>query len=120
MKRFLIISGMVLTLGGCATSAPLDLTPTSAASASDPEWIREYDAKMISEQAAIQEASGRRMSRNGQILMWQNLDCMRRVDVSQLRAAKILMQTRGLSRAQAIAETQADPGWEIARQGCDR
>ena len=117
MKRFFILIPVIF-LGACVQAPYIDLTPQARATASDPAWIRELDAEMVKLQTKSQ--AEHRGSLDSQILLWQALECTRGVKLAQARAAHTIAKRKGISRGDAIAETQTDPGWTLAAQRCGR
>ncbi len=122
MKRFLT-SIPVIVLAACVqdlnlTPIPYDLnlTPISHATASDPEWIRKFDADLIKKETGI--LANHRGSLDSRVILWEELNCMHGVYVAQARAAQALSERKGISRGAALAETQSDSGWTIAAQRC--
>lgn len=111
MKRFLILIPIIL-LDACVQAPHIDLTPRPQATASDPEWIHEFDTTLIKAQAKGQ--AGHTGSVGSQILLWQLLECKRGGFLAQARAAHAISRREGISRGDAIAETQIDPGWTLA------
>lgn len=106
----------VFVLAACVQQRDLDLTPVPVTSASDPEWIQAFDAKISQTQAeTVAKYEG---SPDGRIILWEELNCMRGVYVARARAAQALSERKGISRKEAIAETQSDAAWTIALQGC--
>ena len=113
MERFLpLISAIVLA----ACAQELDLTPIPRATASDPEWIREFDASIIKKEMEVLASHGG--SLDSRVILWEELECVRGVSVAQVRAAEAIARRKRISRSDAIAETQSEPGWTIAAQQC--
>ena len=113
MKAVTVAAGLVLA--GCA--APnYDLSPMPVASSSDPQWIQDFDTRMMEEEQELLAAH--RGSTSSKISLWKSFACVREVDVARLRAANWLMEQRKVSRSDAISIAGADPGWVLAEQNC--
>ena len=115
MKRFLTLIS-VIVLAACVQVQELDLTPIPHATATDPEWIREFDASLIKKETEL--LASHAGSLDSQVILWEELGCLRSVHVAQLRAAEAIVTRKGISRSDAIAETRSEPGWTIAAQRC--
>ena len=110
-----IVMGLVFAiLAACVT--PLDLSPRPVAGASDPAWIREFDASLMDKQA--KHIAAHHGSTDSKLILWKNIECMRRVQIAQVRAADALARNEGLTRGDAISKVQADPLWFIAKERC--
>jgi len=103
-------------VAACQSQSGPNLAPTPAATASDPEWIKSYDADLMAKESY--QVSNHSGSPDSQVVLWQNLECLRRVYIAQARAVDVAERTEGLSRADAVAKVQVDPNWTIAQQGC--
>lgn len=115
MKMQYIIIGLVFAvLTACVT--PLDLGPRPVAGASDPEWIRDFDASLMDKEAKL--LAGHYGSADSKVILWKSMECMRRVNVEQVRAADALTRSKGLTRGDALSKVQADPLWLIAEERC--
>lgn len=115
MKMQYIVIGLVFAaLAACVTR--LDLDPSPIAGPSDPPWIREFDASLMDKQAKAM--AGHRGSADSQIILWKSLECLRRTQIAQVRAADVLTRSEGLTRGDAISKVQADPLWFIAKERC--
>ena len=115
MKMKYIVIGLAFAvISACAT--PLDLSPRPVAGASDPAWIRESDARLMDKQAKHQ--ADHHGSADSQVILWKNLECVRRTHIAQLRAAYALMRSEGMTRGDALSKVQADPLWFIAKERC--
>ncbi len=86
------------------------------ATASDPEWIRKFDANIIKIQT--EALANHKASLDSRVILWEELNCLGTVYVARARAAQALSERTGISLGAAKAETQSDPGWTIAAQGC--
>lgn len=113
MKYFVI--GLVFAVAAACVT-PLDLSPTPVAGASDAAWIREFDAGLMDKQARL--VAGHHGSADSKLILWKNIECVRRVQVEQARAADALTRSEGLTRGDAISKVQADPLWFIAKERC--
>ncbi len=115
MKIQYIVIGLVFAvLGACVTR--LDIIPSPIAGASDPTWIREFDASLMNKQAKAM--TGHPGSADSQVILWKSLECLRRVQIAQVRAADTLIRSEGLTRGDAIFKVQVDPLWFIAKERC--
>lgn len=112
--KYFVISLVFAALAACVT--PLDLSPTSVAGASDAAWIREFDASLMDKQARL--VADHHGSTDSKLILWKNIECIRRVQVEQARAADALTRGEGLTRGDAISKVQADPLWFIAKERC--
>lgn len=106
----------VLVLMACVQQSNLDLTPIPLTNASDAEWVQAFDVKLSQSQA--ETVAKHKGSPDSRIILWEELNCMRGVYVARARAAQALSERKGISRGEAIAETQSDAAWTIAGQGC--
>jgi hypothetical protein len=107
----LMVSGV---FAGCASTD--SLVPAPFASASDPEWIQTYDAGLREKQTqSVRQHNGRFESK---VLLWQQLDCLRNVYVSQARAAQSRVTETGVSVGDAMNHVKSDPMWVVARNSC--
>ena len=106
MKRILTLIA-VIVLAACAQD--LDLTPIPRATASDPEWIRKFDAAAMKKEAEV--LTNHRGSLDSRVILWGDLECLRGVKVAQARAAEAIATRKGISRSDAMAETRSEPGW---------
>lgn len=112
--KYMVIGSAFAVITACST--PLDLSPRPATDASDPAWIRESDASLMDKQAKHQ--ADHHGSADSQVILWKNLECIRRTHIAQLRAAYALMRGEGLTRSDALSKVQADPLWHIAKERC--
>ena len=112
--QYIVICLVFAVLAACVT--PLDLSPRPVAGASDPAWIREFDASLMDKQAKL--VASHHGSANSKFILWKNIECMRRVERAQLKAADALTRSEGLTRGDAISKVQADPLWFIAKERC--
>jgi hypothetical protein len=110
------ITFVSLLLFGCAT--PSDLIPSPFASKSDPEWIQKYDESLRKKQSdSVNSHTGGFESK---ILLWEKLNCMRRVYVGEARAAQKEYIKSGTSIEDAINSVRADPTWITAKNSCSK
>ena len=105
---------LTLNIGGCATpTLPEAVTFTTEA---DATWVKNYDNELLQKQnRSISQHSGGFESR---LILWQQLNCLRRVYVAEARAADQLAKKSDIPLSNAISSTQADPSWQLARNSC--
>ncbi len=117
MMRFLTLIS-VIVLAACVQDLDLDLdlTPIPHATASDPEWIREFDAWGVKKETEF--LANHRGGLDSRVILWEELECLRFVHVAQARAAETIATRKGITRSDAMAETRSEPGWTIAAQRC--
>ena len=117
MKTMLLASILALVfLSACATNPRLDLSPTPVAGPHDPKWISDFDISLMKKQDEV--VATHRGSTDSKIILWKNIECMRRVQITQVRAANELMRSQGLSRSKAMSKVKSDPQWFIAEEQC--
>ena len=113
MTRYLIFLLILLSITACVS---IDLSPHPVTSASDPAWIRKFDAKLMDAEA--KSITGHNGSIDSKIKLWESLNCLRGVYIARLRAAEAISKTQRISRSSAIEITITDPLWTMAEQQC--
>ncbi|MCW5652632.1 hypothetical protein [Hydrogenophaga sp.] len=103
-----------LLAAGCASTS--SLVPAPFATASDPEWIQSFDAGLREKQTQTVNSFGGRVE--SKLALWEQLDCSRRVYVSQARAAQIKATETGAAVNDAMRQVTAEPMWILARNSC--
>lgn len=114
MWKYLIACFVGFSISGCASTDRL--VPAPFATASDPEWIQSFDAGLREKQTQTVNSFGGRVE--AKLALWQQLDCSRRVYVSQARAAQIKATETGAAVNDAMRQVTADPMWILARNSC--
>ena len=114
MRRPLGVALASLLFVGCA-SAELPTVPV--ATRSDAAWIQRLDSEMMEfDRQAVSDHQV--YGEDSQLQLWEELTCMRRVQVEKARAVEDLIQHAGLSGEDALAFTELEPDWAIALEQC--
>jgi hypothetical protein len=83
---------------------------------SDAEWIKKYDSELRDKQVQLTNSHNGKFE--SKVILWQQIDCKRRVLLSQARAIELMMIESGISFNDAKTKIGSDPTWVIAQNSC--
>lgn len=109
---FILIGYLLLV--GCAT--PSMPEPSKLANSDDPESIQQFDERMRTRQ--METVNSHTGGFESKFILWNNIECMRRVYIAQARAAYVLASDQGIPLSSAQSQISSDPRWISALNSC--
>ncbi len=90
--------------------------PSKLANSNDPEWIQLFDQRTRSMQ--VETVNSHTGGFDSKFILWQNIECLRKVRIAQARAAHILATDEGIPISSAHTRISSDPRWIVAQNSC--